>query len=158
MNGTEPHLAVDPLAALRGSESPLREALHVALKHPFGFGERFYQRLFELAPGARELFPADLVGQQQKFTRTLLTVIDALGRTETAEMAQQLRQLGARHRHYGANAVHYALVGQALGEALGAAAPDHFASDVAADWQRCYAWIALAMLSGQAAEAPHPQP
>lgn len=143
----------DPLAALRGSEAPLRQALHAALRHPHCFGERFYQRLFELAPAARELFPAELEGQQQKFARTLLTVVDGLSRSSTAELELQLRQLGARHRHYGANAVHYALVGQALGETLAQASPEQFGAAVSADWQRCYAWIALTMLAG----AAHPQ-
>lgn len=145
----------DPLARLHSRDSALRLALHEAARHPRVLGAMFYDRLFTLAPQARALFPAEMGDQQQKFARTLLAIADALSPAASGALPQQLRQLGLRHRHYGAGPLDYVAVGQALGDALGAAAPGLFDAGVAAEWQRCYAWIVTQMLSG-AHSAPLP--
>lgn len=138
----------DPLAHLHARDSALRLALHEAARHPRALGALFYDRLFTLAPQARALFPAEMGEQHQKFARTLLAIADALSPTASAALPQQLRQLGLRHHHYGAGALDYVAVGQALGDALRAAAPASFDEGVAAQWQRCYAWIVTQMLAG----------
>lgn len=142
----------DPLAELHARDGALRLALLEALKHPRALGALFYERLFTLAPHARALFPAEMGDQQQKFARTLLAIVDAITPAASSALPQQLRQLGLRHRHYGAGALDYVAVGQALGDALAVAAPTVFDARVASDWQRCYAWIVTQMLAG--ANAP----
>ncbi|MCP4733869.1 MAG: hemin receptor, partial [Bosea sp.] len=42
----------------------------------------FYDRLFEVAPSVRAMFPADMTGQRQKLMATLAVVVGGLGNIE----------------------------------------------------------------------------
>ena len=90
----------------------LRTGFKLAVSDLDRFAEHFYGRLFELAPEARALFGGDLGMQRQKFAQTLSTVLAWL--EQPAMVAPELRQLGARHVHYGTRPQHYAVVGEAL--------------------------------------------
>lgn len=127
----------------------LRHALVHAVALPDGVAATFYRRLFELAPGVRRMFPDDLSLQQDKLTRSLLMLLRCLDEPET--LVSALQQLGARHVHYGVQAVHYLLVGQALETAFGELVGDALFDQAARrNWQQLYGWVAATMLAGSA--------
>ena len=72
----------------------------------------FYNRLFEIAPQVKAMFPADLTEQRKKLMAMLAAVVAGLGNLETVLPAASA--LAKRHLTYGAKAEHYHLVGSAL--------------------------------------------
>lgn len=74
---------------------------------------RFYDRLFELDPSLRALFPAtDLRDQKRKLMQTLTVAVRGLHRLQ--DLTPALEALGRRHVGYGVQDAHYETVGQAL--------------------------------------------
>src|SRR5512143_921178 len=69
----------------------------------------FYDRLFEIAPELRPLFPAVLRRQKQKMMSMLARWVTSLHERETILPAVQA--VGKRHRGYGVTVAHYAPVG-----------------------------------------------
>jgi len=109
---------------------------------------RFYARLFERAPELRPLFPADMAGQRHKLIGTIDAVVVALWRIEVLSPA--LAALGGRHVAYGARPEHYAVVGDALVDAVGESLGPVHTPAVAAAWRAAYDLVAAAMLAGAA--------
>src|SRR5882672_9510862 len=72
----------------------------------------FYDRLFELAPQLKPLFPVDMTEQRKKLMMTLATVIGSLN--DLPAVLPAASALAKRHVAYGAKAEHYAIVGGAL--------------------------------------------
>ncbi|WP_420125941.1 globin family protein [Longimicrobium sp.] len=104
----------------------------------------FYDRLFELDPALRPLFPAtDLRDQKKKLMQTLTVAVRGLYRLE--ELAPALEALGRRHVGYGVQDAHYETVGQALlwtlEQGLGAA----FTPEVRDAWAETYALVTSVM-------------
>jgi nitric oxide dioxygenase len=80
----------------------------------------FYDRLFEVAPQVRSLFPEDMREQRRKLMATLAIVVNGLDKLETILPAASA--LAKRHISYGAQPGHYPVVGEALLWNLGARA------------------------------------
>src|SRR5882672_12218900 len=72
----------------------------------------FYDRLFEVAPQVKAMFPADMTEQRKKLMATLAFVVNGLGNLETILPAASA--LAKRHVDYGVKAADYAPVGEAL--------------------------------------------
>ena len=72
----------------------------------------FYDRLFELAPAVKPLFPSDMAEQRRKLMATLAIVVNGLSNLETILPAASA--LATRHVAYGARPEHYPVVGAAL--------------------------------------------
>src|SRR6266567_1246554 len=72
----------------------------------------FYDRLFEVAPGVKPMFPADMTEQRKKLMATLAVVVNGLSNLEAVLPAASA--LATRHVAYGAKAEHYPVVGAAL--------------------------------------------
>jgi Globin len=64
----------------------------------------FYDRLFEIAPSVKAMFPADLTEQRKKLMATLGAVVNGLGNLESVLPAASA--LAIRHVSYGAKAEH----------------------------------------------------
>ena len=111
--------------------------------------ERFYERLFELDPTVRPLFPADLTEQGDKLMTMLAMVVHNLKRPE--QILGAVRRLGERHVHYGVQAHHYAIVGEALLWTLGQQFGPAFTDEVEAAWAAAYQLVAGAMQEGTTA-------
>lgn len=76
----------------------------------------FYDRLFEIAPDVRPLFPENMVHQREKLTDMLAFVVRNLGDLDTLVIS--LEGLARRHKGYKATPEHFGPVGEALIHAL----------------------------------------
>ncbi len=73
----------------------------------------FYDRLFEIDPTVRRLFPANSLPQQRrKLMQTLDQLVQGLDRLE--DLVPAIEDLGRRHLRYGVRDSHYDSVGAAL--------------------------------------------
>src|SRR5215213_6932031 len=72
----------------------------------------FYDRLFEVAPSVKAMFPNDMTEQRKKLMMMLAAVVDGLGNLQSILPAASA--LAKRHVGYGAKAEHYPVVGGAL--------------------------------------------
>jgi hemoglobin-like flavoprotein len=103
----------------------------------------FYERLFELDPALRRLFPADLTAQKHKLMDMLDHVVNGI--EDLPALLSAVRALGARHRGYGVQAQHYDTVGSALIWTLKKGLGELFTAQVEDAWKTAYAAIAQAM-------------
>jgi nitric oxide dioxygenase len=110
----------------------------------------FYDRLFEVAPTVRALFPPDLREQKRKLMTMIATAVGTLN--DLQGLVPAIKELGARHVTYGATAAHYEVVGQVLLWTLERVLRDDFTPDIRAAWTKVYGILAATMLAG-AAEA-----
>lgn len=101
-------LTVSEIALIRASF----DRISVGLR----FSQKFYARLFEIAPELRVLFPPDLSAQMRKLMEMLAALVEKLDRPH--ELALTLEALGAQHRDYGVRPEYFAPVGRALFETL----------------------------------------
>jgi nitric oxide dioxygenase len=72
----------------------------------------FYDRLFEIAPQVKAMFPADMAEQRQKLMAMLAVVVNGLSNLESVLPVASAR--AKRHVTYGAKPEHYHVVGSAL--------------------------------------------
>jgi hemoglobin-like flavoprotein len=103
----------------------------------------FYERLFDLDPSLRALFPADLSVQKKKLMDMLHQVV--LGLDELPALLPSVRELGARHRKYGVAPQHYETVGSALLWTLRKGLGEAFTPEVEEAWTLAYGVLADAM-------------
>ena len=103
----------------------------------------FYDRLFEIAPQTRALFPADLTEQKKKLMTMLGLVVTNLHKLDTIRPA--VKALGQRHKGYGVTADQYAPVGAALLWTLEKGLGSDFAPETKAAWTEAYTALAGVM-------------
>jgi len=96
----------------------------------------FYNRLFEIAPETRAMFPKDLAEQKGKLMSMLGTAVTNLHKLDTILSA--VKDLGQRHKGYGVTAAHYAPVGAALLWTLEKGLGPDFTPEVKAAWTEAY--------------------
>jgi hemoglobin-like flavoprotein len=112
----------------------------------------FYDRLFEIAPQVKAMFPADLTEQRKKLMATLAVVVNGLGNLQSVLPAASA--LARRHVSYGAKAEHYPVVGAALLWTLEKGLGEAWTSELADAWTTAYGTLSGFMI----AEAyGHPQ-
>ena len=105
----------------------------------------FYDRLFEIAPQVKELFPADMAEQRRKLMATLAIVVNGLSSLESILPAASA--LATRHVAYGAKAEHYPVVGAALLWTLEKGLGEAWTKDVADAWTAAYALLSSFMIN-----------
>jgi hemoglobin-like flavoprotein len=105
----------------------------------------FYDRLFEVAPTVRAMFPSDLTAQRKKLMATLVVVVGGLSNLESVLPAASA--LAIRHVSYGAKAEHYPVVGGALLWTLEQGLGEAWTAEVAAAWTAAYATLSGYMIS-----------
>ena len=115
----------------------------------------FYDRLFEIAPQVKAMFPADMTEQRKKLIGMLAAVVNGLG--DLPSILPAASALAKRHVAYGAKAAHYPVVGTALLWTLEKGLGEAWTPEVAAAWTTAYGtlsgyMIAEAYGSAQAAE------
>ena len=105
----------------------------------------FYDRLFEVAPSVRAMFPADMTEQRKKLMAMLAAVVNGLGNLPSVLPAASA--LAKRHVSYGARAEHYPVVGGALLWTLEKGLGDAWTPEVAAAWTAAYGTLSGFMIS-----------
>jgi len=108
----------------------------------------FYDRLFEVAPQLRRIFPADLRAQKLKLMGMLATAVGGLNDLEA--LVPKVKALGARHVGYGARAADYNVVGEVLLWTLERGLADAFTPEVRDAWTKVYGVLAATMQAGAA--------
>ena len=115
----------------------------------------FYDRLFEVAPSVRAMFPDDMTLQRKKLMAMLAVVVGGLSNLDAILPAASA--LAKRHVNYGAKAEHYPVVGGALLWTLEKGLGDAWTPEVADAWTAAYGTLSGYMIqeaygSAQAAE------
>jgi nitric oxide dioxygenase len=105
----------------------------------------FYDRLFEVAPSVKSMFPADMTEQRKKLMAMLAVVVNGLGNLESVLPAASA--LAIRHVSYGAKAEHYPVVGATLLWTLEKGLGDAWTPDVADAWTAAYGTLSGFMIS-----------
>jgi hemoglobin-like flavoprotein len=105
----------------------------------------FYDRLFEIAPSVKAMFPADMTEQRKKLMATLAVVVNGLSNLETILPAASA--LAKRHVSYGAKPAHYPVVGTALLWTLEKGLGDAWTPEVAEAWTAAYGTLSGYMIS-----------
>jgi hemoglobin-like flavoprotein len=105
----------------------------------------FYDRLFEVAPQVRSMFPDDMTEQRKKLMMMLAAVVGGLG--DLPSILPAASALAKRHVAYGAKAEHYPVVGSALLWTLEKGLGEAWTPDVAAAWTTAYGTLSGYMIS-----------
>jgi nitric oxide dioxygenase len=105
----------------------------------------FYDRLFEIAPQVRAMFPDDMTEQRRKLMMMLAAVVNGLG--DLPSILPAASALAKRHVAYGATAEHYPVVGSALLWTLEKGLGEGWTPDVAAAWVAAYGTLSGYMIS-----------
>jgi hemoglobin-like flavoprotein len=112
----------------------------------------FYDRLFEIAPEVRAMFPDDLKEQKKKLIAMLATAVTNLHQVDTIVPA--VEELGRRHVAYGVSEKHYAPVGAALLWTLEKGLGDAFTPPLKEAWTQTYMTLAGVMQKAAASVPP----
>jgi nitric oxide dioxygenase len=105
----------------------------------------FYDRLFEVAPQVRLMFPNDMREQRKKLMATLAVVVNGLTYLEAVLPAASA--LAKRHVSYGAKPDHYPVVGGALLWTLEKGLGDAWTNELADAWGAAYSTLSGYMIS-----------
>ncbi len=105
----------------------------------------FYDRLFEIAPQVRAMFPADMTEQRKKLMMTLAAVVNGLANLESILPAASA--LAKRHVAYGAKAEHYPVVGSALLWTLEKGLGEAWTLELAEAWAAAYGTLSGFMIA-----------
>jgi hemoglobin-like flavoprotein len=119
-------------------------------------GANFYERLFELDPGAQQLFAGvDLAAQERKLMQMLAEIVRVLDRPD--ELVSGVAPLGRRHLQYGVKDGDYESVGAALIWTLEQKLGEAFTPEVREAWTEAYLLVATVMRRAAGrASAAHP--
>jgi len=105
----------------------------------------FYDRLFEVAPSVKAMFPADMTEQRKKLMATLAVVVNGLSNLQSVLPAASA--LARRHVAYGAKPSHYPVVGGALLWTLEKGLGEAWTPETAAAWTAAYGTLSGYMIS-----------
>jgi hemoglobin-like flavoprotein len=105
----------------------------------------FYDRLFEIAPTVRAMFPADMTEQRKKLMAMLAAVVNGLANLDSILPAASA--LAKRHVAYGAKAEHYPVVGSALLWTLEKGLGEAWTPELADAWTAAYGTLSGYMIS-----------
>ena len=106
----------------------------------------FYDRLFEVAPTVRAMFPNDMAEQRKKLMATLAVVVVG-GLSNLEAVLPAASALAKRHVSYGAKPEHYPVVGGALLWTLEKGLGEAWTPDVASAWTAAYGTLSGYMIS-----------
>jgi len=112
----------------------------------------FYDRLFELAPQVKTMFPADMTEQRRKLMATLAFAVNGLANLQS--MLPAATTLAKRHIAYGAKPEHYPVVGAALLWTLKKGLGGAWTTETAEAWAAAYGALSSLMIE-QSYGRPH---
>ena len=106
----------------------------------------FYTKLFEAAPALRASFPKDMSGQNGHMNAALKLVAKNI--TNLENLAEPLRQMGARHIGYGAEEAQFPVVRDVMVESLANVAGYAWTPQLSEDWGAALDAVAGYMIEG----------
>jgi hemoglobin-like flavoprotein len=114
-------------------------------------GKMFYNRVFELHPALRAMFPGGMTPggmdeQGRKLMQILGVAVSSLRRLE--QVIPEIEDLGRRHAIYGVNEDHYIAGGGALIWTLNRVLGEAFTPEVQEAWQTVYHAVTTTMMRG----------
>lgn len=137
------------------SEQLVQESWSLISQQGETLAERFYGRLFEIAPHQRRLFATtDMLEQQRKFTAMLQEIVRQIGAPE--HLVPEVAALGARHSGYGVTANDYGVVGEALIWALEQELGSAMTPELRQAWKEAYVLTARLMERGASPRPDRP--
>jgi hemoglobin-like flavoprotein len=143
--------AGDELSMTREQRILLRQVFEEELVPlPRKFGALFYQRLFELDPGLRQLFRGDLDRQASMLAEALALAVLQL--IDEGKISGHVRRLGATHAGYGVTDADYATFGAALLWTFEQRLGPKLTPPVRAAWIEAWEQLAAAMQDAARAE------
>lgn len=108
--------------------------------------DRFYERLFQTAPGVRALFPKDMASQKRHLLAAVSLVVKDSHRLDV--LAKPLQDMGKRHVGYGAKPEHYPVVRDTMLATLAEFAGPLWTPALAQAWTDALNRVAAIMLEG----------
>ena len=111
----------------------------------------FYDRLFEIAPEVRPMFPEQMSDQKGKLMTTLAVAIQNLHHVDT--IVPVIQNLAVKHLDYGVKDEHYTPVGEALLYTLEKGLGDDWTPELADAWTETYTTVATVMKDAAAKAA-----
>jgi NAD(P)H-flavin reductase len=115
----------------------------------------FYSDLFLRHPEVRDLFPASMTVQRDRFLHALATIVAQVDNLDG--LRDYLRGLGRDHRKFGALAGHFPAVRISLLATLAHFSEDAWTPELAQDWKAAYDAVAEIMIAAaQEDAAQHP--
>ncbi len=114
--------------------------------------DMFYDRLFQIAPHLRPLFPDDLSRQKEKLMTMLAAAVTNLHQVE--KIIPAVQDLGRRHVGYGVTPDHYKPVGEALIWTLEKGLGSAFTPALKDAWVAAYATLSSVMTAAAAETKP----
>lgn len=105
--------------------------------------DMFYDKLFELAPDVRAMFPDDMTSQKEKLVSVLNTVVTSLH--ELDSIVPTIEELGRFHTKKGVKAEHYGTVAEALLWTLEKGLGDAWSVEAKIAWTEAYTILAETM-------------
>ena len=107
--------------------------------------ERFYERLFEIAPDLRPLFRPDMTGQGMRFMSTLAVIVQHLD--DPAALEAYVQRLAEGHAAYGVKAAHFEPMRKALVDTMREALGERFPAGADEAWAAAYDHLAERMIA-----------
>jgi nitric oxide dioxygenase len=105
----------------------------------------FYNRLFEVAPQVKAMFPENMTEQRKKLMATLAVVVNGL--SDLPSILPAASALAIRHVSYGARREHYPVVGATLLYTLEKGLGEAWTPEVAAAWTAAYETLSNYMMA-----------
>lgn len=112
----------------------------------------FYDRVFELAPDIRPMFPADMTNLKHDFISKLAVLVGSLD--ETTGLLSGADILGRNHLRYGVRPEHYPVVAEALIWSFARGLGAHWTDEVEQAWRKVYGIIAQRMIATDSSPPP----
>lgn len=123
----------------------IQQSYAAADSRPEALIARLFERLFELDPGLRYLFPADMEGLVRRFGFMLGFLVHRLDQWD--DIVPQLRNLGIRHISYGVRTCHYKVFGEAFMDAVLDCLGPPSDSEATSAWSHLYREVSEIMVA-----------
>jgi nitric oxide dioxygenase len=117
----------------------------VAEKDHTAVGHLFYNRLFEIAPEAKNLFGVSVSTQSDKLGIMLSYIINKLDKLD--DIIEEVAKLARAHASYGVTPSHYALGGDIFLWSLERLFGDAWNEELRDAWADCYSTLVTAMIN-----------
>ncbi len=125
----------------------LKKSFEMIVPCKEAFSRSFYEKLFRDYPATKALFAdTDMPRQESSLMATLAVVVAGVERGEN--VVPILRDLGAKHKKYGAQAEHYPLVGSVLIATFHEYLHERFTPEMQSSWSQAFEIISGQMLEG----------